>query len=354
MKKSFKKSLIILLILIILIGVGITYYMIKEKPTEYQSNMNIVLSLEDEIEDNTVWCGTFNLIWNDLKNDLAKQDIVFNPQLKVVENLNKGTFTTKELDEASYYKVYGTPTLELKREIEKAIKEKFNETSDILDDFDWGSHSDKDYFLYAMLKKTFEFPKKFTELNDGTFNGVENVKYFGINNKTNDKVREQVKALYYSNEDDFAIKLLTKTNDEVIIVKGNNDKTFKDIYDNTIEKSKSYGGRTSFNDADTLRIPNITFKLKKSFPDIEKKEFLFANGDIYMIDQTLQTIEFELDKKGGKVKSEAGMMVKELAMLEERNFNVNSTFTIFLIEKDKNLPYFAAKISDINNVQRIK
>jgi hypothetical protein len=30
-------------------------------------------------------------------NNVVKQDIVFNPQLKVAENLNKQTFTTEQL-----------------------------------------------------------------------------------------------------------------------------------------------------------------------------------------------------------------------------------------------------------------
>ena len=34
-----------------------------------------------------------------------------------------------------------------------------------------------------------------------------------------------------------------------------------------------------------------------------------------------------------------------------REFVVDDTFTIFLKEKDKELPYFAAKISDITKVQ---
>ena len=49
-------------------------------------DVTTALTLEDEIDknNNTIWCGTFQLIWNDLKNDLAKQDIVFTPQLQVV------------------------------------------------------------------------------------------------------------------------------------------------------------------------------------------------------------------------------------------------------------------------------
>ena len=61
------------------------------------TEMQIVTSLEDKITQNSVWCGTFNLIWNDLKNDLAKQDIIFKEQTESVNNLNKGTFSTKDI-----------------------------------------------------------------------------------------------------------------------------------------------------------------------------------------------------------------------------------------------------------------
>ena len=40
--------------------------------------------------------------------------------------------------------------------------------------------------------------------------------------------------------------------------------------------------------------------------------------------------------------------------LEPREFLVNDTFFIFLKEKDKELPYFAAKISDITQVQIVE
>ena len=67
-----------------------------------------------------------------LRDEIVKQDIVFAVQNEVVKNLNKGTFTVDDISEDSYYKTYGTPTLALKNQIEKAIKEKFNEKSDII------------------------------------------------------------------------------------------------------------------------------------------------------------------------------------------------------------------------------
>lgn len=333
-----------------------TKYAPLEINPNIENKMNIVLSLEDTISDNTAWCGTFNLIWNDLKNDLAKQDIVFTPQLEVVRNLNKGTFNTSQLSEKSYYKVYGTPSIALKKQIEQAIKEKFNETSDMLDDFDWEARDPKDYFLYTMLKKEFEFPKVFTELEKGKFGNDENVSYFGINEETENQVREQVQVLYYHSKDDFAVKLMTKTNDEVILARGNKSNTFGSIYQEIQEKQKDYKGTKSFTKQDRLKIPNIAFNVKEEIKEIQNKTFSFSNGDEYSIEKALQTIQFELDKKGGKIKSEAGIMLKyESAILEpeeKREFLVEDAFIIFLKEREKELPYFGASISDITQVQK--
>lgn len=360
MKNKILKVIVVILIMILIIGIFV-YFINKNTKEgtskmsgyELKSNINVVASLEDEITEDTAWCGTFNLIWNDLKNDLAKQDIVFTPQLKLVENLNKETFNTSYLSEDSYYKTYGIPSIQLKEKIEKEIKEKFNETSDILDSFDWENAGPEDYFLYSMLKKEFEFSKQFTELPNGKFGNYENVKYFGINSSTDENVREQVEVLYYNSKDDFAIKLKTKTDDEVIISKGNTQNTFKEIYEEIQKNNQNYKDNKALTKNDTLQIPNIDFNVKKEYEELENNTFKFSNGEEYKIDKALQTIQFNLDKKGGKIRSEAGMMVNKSSLLQDkpREFLVNDTFCIFLKEKNKELPYFASKISDITKVQ---
>lgn len=331
----------------------------KDEETETSAEINFALTLEDNVGQDTAWCGTFQLIWNDLKNDLAKQDIIFmqEPDLQVVKNLNKETFKTEDISENSYYKVYGNPTLELKEQIEKAIKEKFNEESDILDDFSWGSNNPKDYFLYCMLKKEFEFPVAFKELEDGEFaNGkYSKINYFGLEKDAEEELRNQVEVLYYNSPSQFAVKLKTKQNDEIILARGEEGNTFQEIYNNINTNSENYEGIKEFTKKDELKIPNIDFKQKTEFTELEQKEFSFANGDVYIIDKALQTIEFELDKEGGKIKSEAGIMTKEMAIatdeIEERKFNFDDEFVIFLKENDKEKPYFAASISDITKFQ---
>ena len=315
--------------------------------------INTIATLEDEVTQNTIWCGTFQLIWNDLKNDLAKQDILFNPQIEMVENLNKGTFSTRDLSERYYYKKLGKPTVNLKQEIENAIKDKFNETSNILEDFDWNNNENDSYFLYAMLKKEFQFEHKFEELENGKFAEAEDVKFFGINaNNNNEELRDQVEVLYYNSKDDFAIKLDTRQDDEVILCKNPQGNTFNEIYTNILNQERNYHGEDDLQSGELLKIPNIKLAEKHEFTELENKPFTFSTGEQYYIEKALQTIEFTLDKTGGRVESEAGMMANKTSIIvEPREFSVDNTFAIFLIEEDRQNPYFAAKIDDITKFQ---
>lgn len=355
-----KKKVVIILCIVVLVSFGGIIFFKKPKFQEYRASsdngIKTVLSLDDEIQDDTIWCGTFQLIWNDLKNDLAKQDIVFNPQLDVVSNLNNETFKTKDISEDYYYKKVGNPTLALKNEIEKEIKKKFNEKSDILDQFKWSDEEvSNSYFLYAMLKKEFKFEKAFEELDNGKFGKYNNVKYFGIENDETDELKNQVVVLYYNSENDFAIKLKTKQEDEVILCKNPNGKSFNEVYKNILKEQKNYKGSKSLDDKEKVKVPNISLNEMNSFEEIKRKPFKFSNGKEVVIDEAIQTIEFELDRTGGKVKSEAGMSMLETAYYtpedQIRKFFLDDTFAIFLVEEGKENPYFAAKISDISKFQ---
>ena len=164
-KKAVIALIVIVLLLIILVLVYANFFANKKENNDmregekviqnenknnetvakkkYSEDIQTIATLEDEITTNSVWCGTFQLVWNDMVNNVVKQNVVFTPQEKIVENLNKQTFKEDQLSEKDYYKVYDLLTLELKEKIEKAIKEKFNEKSDILDSIDW-SNAPKD------------------------------------------------------------------------------------------------------------------------------------------------------------------------------------------------------------------
>jgi len=359
------KRILVIIVLVILIVVGIFIYkkMDNKRQLHNMEGVYVVPTMENDIEDDSSYCSTFQLIWNDLKNDLVKTDIKFEEKNAFVDALNKESFKESDISSDMYYKVYGLKTLELKKEIEDAIWKKFKQKSDILDKFKWDEKSldqgrvdFQRYFFYTMLYKEFSFTYAFDKLNDSYFNGVyDDIKYFGINASSDKKLYNQVEVLYYNSEDDFAIKLLTKENDEIIFNVNPKGNTFKEIYDNINKNASKYKDATFFRSGDSLRIPYLDFKLLKEYTELENKPFNDLTGNTYTILQALQSIQFEINEKGGKIKSEAGMDVWKVTSainLNERNFMVNKTFAIFLKETNKDKPYFASKITDIKKFQQ--
>lgn len=340
---NMKKKLIFLSALILLFtGCG------SENSKELTKTNLIVPTMQDAISEDGLWVGTFQLVWNDLKNELVKQDIEIDSE--IVANLNKETYTENDISSEYYYKKYGVGSPELKAEIERGIKEKFDQSSDILDDLDWTS----DFIFYTMLYREFEFENKFDILSNNDFNIYKDVKYFGIGPNSNNKLGKQIRILFYENDQNFAISIKTKNGDEVIMYKNPEGSTFEEMYENMNSKSNEYNGSTTFGEDDEFKAPLISVNYLRVYEEVINKPFYTADGRELIIGDALQTIRFDLDEKGGKVKSEAAIAGKYAAIpIDEKpkKLYVNDTFTLFLKEENKEKPYLAAKITDITKFQ---
>lgn len=353
-----KKKIIIIVILLVVILCLVYFSILKNKRNIKDTEGVVVLpTMNDKLSGDSTWCGTLQLVWNDMVDELLEGNIP-KEESGVIANLNKMDFTTMMISEEYYYKKFGLKTISLKKEIEKGIKDKFNQTSDILDSFSWDddnlSKNNDRYFIYTMLYREFEYNKKFSVLANDKFGNYDNIKYFGINKKSTDEVRNQIEVLFYNTKDDFAIKLHTKSNDEVILYKSPKGSTFNEIYDNMVLESNNYKGNRNFNKKDEFKAPFINFNVKKEYNELSNIVFTSKSGNEYMIDTAIQTISFALDEKGGRIKSEAASDIKTTAMPneeEKRYFNVDNTFALFLKEEGKDRPYFAAKIDDIRKYQ---
>jgi len=318
------------------------------------AEMDIVPTTDDIISDNSAWCPTFQLIWNDLKNEVVGQDIVFEEQIPMVDNLNKESFTADMLSEEYYYKIFGFKSLELKTEIEKGIKEKFNQESDILDSFEWSERvgTQNRYFFYSMLYREFEFENAFDRLDDGKFADYDDVKYMGIEYEHRSKLASQIQVLYYNNEDNFAVKLLTKNNDEVIFIKNPKGDTFGEVYDNMEKAAEKYDGSRRFEEDDFFKAPLVKLNSEREYTELQGKPFVAQNVGIAEILKAMQSIQFSVDEKGGKIKSEAGIeIIDSVSPSEPRYFYIDDTFALILKESDKDMPYFMSKITNIKDYQ---
>lgn len=318
---------------------GFKFWWQKDSTTPKQE---AVITQNYDTVKNKAWCVTFQLVWNDFmdKVNYGKPILLAGGNPPIATELNRRLYTTDILSENSYYKKDGVISKRLKKQIEKDIQKKFNEKSDILGLIDWTAKDS--YLFYAMLKKDFQFTTPFDKLEASTFAGNGKVNYFGINAKSEHKLRKNVDVLFYNSEEDYAIKLLTKQNEEVILYKTKKDESFENLYAYITQQEKN----TEFGNEDKLSIPDIKIDKTIEYPELCGKKIKGTNK---VISQAIQTIKFNMDNKGGSLKSEAALVTMRMSANHQKakHYNFNDEFVIFLKEAKSDLPYFAGRIEDL-------
>ena len=339
------------------------------------------------VETNDVWTPTFQLCWNELINLIGTPKIQYVDKTpNLADELNKTPFYKEDLDESSYYISVSKMTQKHKKEIEKAIWEKFQEKSDILDKFTFENVSDNKtnkWFIYSMLLKNFRFYTPYKELDSDYFNSDNKTKYkyFGFTKTHMDNEAKEAleqgytDSLFYINDEDFALKLTDKDkNEEMILYITSSDASLETIYNEVLDKSKykneyikarakeasqKYGNYTRIRFNNYYKIPFLhideQFNFDKELADKDIKDKTYnATGYTWRILKTLQTVKFDMNNEGAKLKSEAAIAIMENAAFHEpetiididNNYYFDRPFVIFLKETGKDKPYFAAKIKD--------
>lgn len=345
--KVSKVLIVILCSIILLSGIAYAAYKIYEKKAD-NGNSELTPTFTSKISNidtNKIWVGTFNLVWNDLMDEVIGGPIEFEEgESELAKELNKQTFTKKELSEKSYFKIHGGATTQLKEKIEKQIKNKFNENSKILDYVEWDNPNC--YVLYSMLKKEFTYLETFPTLTSAHFNNSEEkVKYFGITSSTPKTATKNVEVLFYNSKEDFAVKLKTKEGEEVLLYKTSGEgKSFEENYNEMTEKGKKYSGEKLLLENEQIKIPFIKISSEINYDELCGK---FIKGTDWYIRQALQTVDFELNDAGGSVKSEALIeMLKNAEEESKRWFDFDSDFILYLKEENKEKPYLALKVDN--------
>lgn len=363
MNKVSKVVVMILCISILLVGGVYGAVKISQRFTGKARMTPTFTSEISTMDSNKVWVGTFNLVWNDLMNDVIGGKIEFEDGYSELANeLNKQTFTSKELNSNSYFKIHGEENYELRDKIINGIKTKFNETSNIVDRCNWEKR-ENGYVLYAMLKKEFNYLEKFPTLSDGFFGSKEEkesyaslneqdflkniVKYFGIDPTTGQEASKNIEVLFYNSESDFAVKLKTQEGQEVYLYRTTGEgKSFEENYQEMLDKQSKFTGEKVWNKNDCLKIPFIKINDEINYDELCGK---YIKGTDWYIEQALQTIDFELNNYGGSVKSEALIEMTKCGIFDDcRKFIFDDDFILYLKEEDKQKPYFALKVDNMD------
>lgn len=363
MKKIF------LICIVSIIGIFALFIIIKYTSFNEQntySTFNELSKKEADVNKNNIWVGSFQLAWNEFMDKVVGKNIQFeHGNTELVNELNKKSFTKDMLSENSYYINVDKATPQLKTTILNDIKNKFNiENTTLLNNMNFDSQSDS-YVIYSILFKNLNFYMPFDKLKSpitfgddktnsggvqsvGLDNKNNKIQYFGINNESSEELNNNVDVMFYNNKSDFAVKLKTKENDEVLLYRTDSSDNFDEVYGEIEEKEKNYTGSKKFEKLDLLEIPYVFVNTTINYDELCNKSIKDKNG--MYISSASQNITFSLNEKGVNLTSESGLKSEVLSSNISRNFCFDNNFVLFLKEKDKSKFYFALKVNSTENL----
>lgn len=301
------------------------------------------------VDTNQIWVGTFQLAWNELAEQLTDNGKVefVEGNTPLVEELNQKNFTKNDISPEDYYLTVEETRPELKEKIQKEVYEKFKiDNTQTLEKMNF--NLTPGYTIYTMLVKNFHFVHPFEPLQSEAFKQSEQkVKYFGISKNSDVEARESVEILFYHSKEEFAIQLNTVENEEIILYKTKENKTFPEYQKRIEEETKKYEGKRKMQKEEELKIPYMNVDTAVNYEELCGKEIKRKEGGYIVV--ALQTVKFSLDETGGGVISEGVIQEvrksEDINQAEERQFDFNDNFILFLKEKDKQKPYLAFKVN---------
>lgn len=355
MKKHRIIKILIFIVIILFVSCGIIYAVTKlYQKTDNNSKISAIFSdLKMEKNKNTIWINTFQLAWNELSEYLVNgKNIEFEGENSLlVDKLNMKKFTKDMINEEDYYIKIGKTTKELQKTILNDIKNKFDYNADsILNDVNFDSAiSNNRITVYAMLNKKFTFLKPFVNLEPKSFkNSEKQYFYFGIQEGATDELDKNLDVLFYNNENEFAINLKTKENEEIILYRTNNNDNFESLYNQVLENTNKYNDSSLFRKNDCLEIPQINVKYNIRYDELCGK---MIKGTEWEISNAIQNVTFNMNYAGGNLKSEgmANLLSESISqdLKKSRKFIFNDTFVIFMKEKGSGkLPYMSLYVDN--------
>jgi hypothetical protein len=308
-------------------------------------------------DTNLLWCGTFQLAWNEAIK-LVGEKLQFENQPPIVGLLNRQDFTANDLDPASYVALADFERNHVEAEIRAALQKTFHGAAspELIPPIPPHPGPD-DFVAYAYLFKNLAFDYPFTQIPDyGYFcatpeSTVAYVKAFTLPKSTEKHFTDAIKQVTifdYQSQDDFVIKLKTRAQgDELILAKVTPCTTLSATIDSVLKRIAT-GKRENTGPRDVLIIPELNYDLRKDFSELEG--LVLTPGPSAKIKSKLvlakaeQLVRFQLNEKGAVLKSEAVMVMGPGAAPLRIDWHImifNKPFLILMKRADSPQPYFA-------------
>lgn len=315
-------------------------------------------------EENALWCGTFQLAWNEACT-LVGEDLHLNNEPAMVGILNKRAFTKQDLDAKSYVAVAGFVKDGVHRQIVQQLEDTFDgqATPRYIPPKSLTPRP-QDIVVYSYLFKNLEFQTPFERISKPVAFGTAQVSCFGIGEEYKSKHHEmlgQFVILDYQDEDDFVIEFKTKSSDDrVILAKVQPEPTLETTVQ-TVQKRAANPEPTRPDVGDVLKVPKFNFDITRKYRELECKRLLIKNPNVandLLVLSALQNVRFQFDEKGVRLRSEShiaiGCGASPPSPPTRHVMIFDKPFLVMLHRTEANVPYFALWVGNPELLVKVK
>jgi len=252
---------------------------------------------------NVLWCATLQMAWDQAASNIGRP-LRLKPGSALVDSLNANPFDRRWLDEESVFTAGGNADEDLFKQIDKNVRAKTGRKSKLLNRIRKESKPG-DLLFHALLVKNLEFETPFAKLGIWMI-GNRKVSWFGFTPSQEETapLRRQVRVHHYTSKDDFVIELLTRNpNDQLLFTKlPKPPSTSSELGNKTLGMISATSPEAGAKDL--LGVPHVVAEESAEFSELSGKTVV---GKPYFVRSALQTIDFRMDEKGVKLKSESSI-----------------------------------------------
>jgi hypothetical protein len=299
---------------------------------------------------NVVWCASFPMAWDRLKQDVVHEPIRVANAEAVAGRLNKAAVNGSDLPDGSYYAAAGLEKDGIAERIRREMRERFQkEPTDL-------NNKSAAILAYSYLRAAVPFTLPFFE-NDEKFQFTDGggkktkVSSFGLRPKDESDYRElrnQVEILYVRPRDEwqpkeFVLDLCRDSQPNQVLVvylpkKATLSEMLNDMKTKIAENRPDESDRRLGSNSDLL-IPALNFKVSHHFTELEgpDKRLLNAGFRELWLDSAIQAIDFRLDRSGVELEAKSHAVFSAI----QPAFVLDHPFLIVVKKRGAEHPFFA-------------
>jgi hypothetical protein len=298
---------------------------------------------------NYVYCGSFQLAWNELQESIVKAPIQLEGSPAMAAILNAQRFHESDLSPDCYLAMAGRVEDGIAGKVRRALAERFPAAKAEVPD----ARTDKGFYAYAYLQKALPFREAFDRLPEpvlfASSAGQAAVACFGFSDFSVRKPRDlalqdQVRILYYKSDNEFVIQLNTaSTADELMLAKVPSEPTLRETIAavrRSVEEEPDLGRDARLGQGESLIVPVVALNVERTYAELLGRGLQNPGWEAYEVTQACQVTRFRLDETGAHLASEGIVGIAGLTE-QPRRFVFDKPFLVCLTQKGAKAPYFA-------------